>query len=106
MTDGERTRFTHRRIDRVSKSANDLQFQTDCLLDRCRDLRYHTNLTEVVALAALFIVLGAPWYFVIPALAAVHLYRHWRLERGERGADKILEEKRVPDEEDFKTYAD
>jgi|SRR5271157_2504720 len=102
--DGRTIRFVNRRVDKLMGDVDHLQSQCDALLDRCRDLRHHTNFAEVVAVAAFCLALGLPWWVAILGPAVVHVWRYIRLQHGERNADQVLDGWRVKDE-DFEAYA-
>jgi hypothetical protein len=103
--EGRYERFTHRRIDKLMRDVEHLQFQTDALLSRCRFLHYQLRTAFAVAGLLMLRALGADWWWAIGLPVALVIWDAIINTRHERKADKILEKKLVLPE-DFDDYAE
>jgi hypothetical protein len=103
--EGRYKRLTSRRIDKLVRDVEHLQFQTDALLSRCRYLHNQLRTAYAVAGVALLRALGADWWWAIGLPVAFVIWDAIINTRRERKAGKILEEKRVLPE-DFDDYAE
>src|SRR5262249_50688448 len=94
MTDDERE-LIYRRIRELEGAGQNLQFQNDGLLNRCRTLDLEIQFAFVCLFGVVLYLFGVEWWHAIILALALALLEYFTIARRERRADAMLAKERV-----------